>query len=184
MFSPRRAEEVPSDSLDTSIKHLLENVFNETDYDGPVSLAFIRAEITSIIEFLSLDHNDINELEHETSWGALRKLSLMTCKKLKGAVAWGNNTPAGPTTQARWASITTDEVLEAITPRLVARDDDAISTHTGQTSAVVQVNLVDSFKRSIKKDSKAFPDLTNDHKWETFKQKLLSLPGLKEWRTF
>ena len=89
---------MPSDSLDTSIKHLLENVFNETNYDGPVSLAFIRAEITSIIEFLSLDHDDINELEHETSGGTLRKLSLMTRKKLKGAVAWGNNTPAGPTT--------------------------------------------------------------------------------------
>ena len=98
MFSPRRAEEVPSDSFDTSIKHLLENVFNETDCDGSMSLAFIRAEITSIIEFLSLDHDDINELEHETSGGALRKPSLMTRKKLKGAVAWGNNTPAGPTT--------------------------------------------------------------------------------------
>ena len=98
MFSPRRAEAAPSDSLDTSIKHLLENVFNETNHDGPVSLAFIRTEITSVNEFLSLDHDDINELEHETSGGALRKLSLMQRKKLKGAVAWGNNSPAGPTT--------------------------------------------------------------------------------------
>ena len=77
------------------------------------------------------------------------------------------------TSKECWASVTADEVLDATTPRLVARDDDAISTHTGQTSTVVQVNLVDSFKRSIKKDSKAFPDLTNDHKWETFKQKLI-----------
>ena len=77
MFSPRRAEAAPSDSLDTSIKHLLENVFNETNHDGPVSLAFIRAEITSVHEFLSLDHDDANELEHETSEGDLRKLSLM-----------------------------------------------------------------------------------------------------------
>ena len=98
MFSPMRAEEVPSDSLDTSIKQLLENIFVKTNHNGPVSLAFIRAEITSVNEFLSLDHDDINELEHETSEGDLRKPSLMQCKKLKGAVAWGNNSPAGPTT--------------------------------------------------------------------------------------
>ena len=98
MFSPRRAPAAPSDSLETSIKQLLENVFGETNHDGPLSLAFIRAEITSVYELLSLDHGDINELDYETSEGELRKQSLMQCKKLKGAVAWGNNSPAGPTT--------------------------------------------------------------------------------------
>ena len=103
MFSlPRKGTEAPlSDALENSINQLLENVFGKTNHDGPISLAFIRAEITSVNEFLSLDHDDINELEHETSGGALRKLSLMKCKKLKGAVAWGNNSPAGPTTRAR-----------------------------------------------------------------------------------
>ena len=62
--------------------------------------------------------------------------------------------------------------MAAITPRHAASDDDAISTQSGQTSSVVQVNLVDSFRKSIKKDRKDFPDLTNDHKWETLKQKL------------
>ena len=87
MFSPRRATATPSDSLETSIKQLLENVSGENNHDGPVSLAFIRAEITSVNEFLSLDHDDINELEHETSEGNLKKPSLMQRKKLKGAVA-------------------------------------------------------------------------------------------------
>jgi len=172
MFSPRKAAAAPSDSLDTSIKQLLENVFDETSHDGPMSLAFMRAEITSVCEFLSLDHDGINELECETSEGNLRKPSLMQCKKLKGAVAWGNNSPAGPTTQARWSSVTAEEALAATTLRHAASDDDAISTQSGQTSTVVQVNLVDSFRKSIKKDRKDFPDLTNDHKWETFKQKL------------
>ena len=175
MFSsPRgRTPAPPSDSLEQSIKQLLENVFEENNHDGPVSQAFIKAEITSICEFLSLDNDVINELEHETSEGSLTKPSLMQHKKLKGAVAWGNNSPAGPTTQGRWGSVTAQEVLGAITPRHADNDDDAISTHTGQTSTVVQVNLVDSFKRSIKKDSEAFPDLANDQKWETFKQKLV-----------
>jgi len=57
-------------------------------------------------------------------------------------------------------------------PRHAASDDDSISTQSGQTSTVVQVNLVDFFRKGIKKDKKVFPDLTNDHKWETFKQKL------------
>ena len=101
MFSSprRRTPAAPSDSLENSIKQLLENVLGETNHDGLVSLAFIRAEITSVCELLSLDHDDINELDYETSEGDLRKLSLMQCKKLKGAVAcWENNSPAGTTT--------------------------------------------------------------------------------------
>ena len=102
VFTPSRREAAePSDPFDTSIKHLLEKVFKENNHDGPVALAFKETEITSINKFLSLDKDDINELEFENSEGSTKKLSLMTCKKLKGAVAWGNNSPAGPTTQAR-----------------------------------------------------------------------------------
>ena len=88
-FTPRREAAETTDPLDTSIKHLLEKVFKDTNHDGPVALAFKEAEITSITKFLSLDKDDINELEFKNSEGRTKKLSLMTHKKLKGAVAWG-----------------------------------------------------------------------------------------------
>ena len=114
-FTPRREAAEPSDPFDTSIKHLLEKVFKDNNHDGPVALAFKEAEITTITEFLALDKDDINELEFENSEGRTKKLSLMTRKKLKGAVAWGKIEPAGPLTRARWASVTTEDVLAAIT---------------------------------------------------------------------
>ena len=99
LSSPRnRTAAAPSDSLENSIKQLLENATRETNLDGPMSLAFIRAEITSVCELVALDHEDINQLDYETSEGDLRKLSLMQCKKFKGAVAWENILPAGSTT--------------------------------------------------------------------------------------
>ena len=88
-FTPSRDAAETADPFDTSIKHLLEKVFNDTNHDGPVALAFKEAEITEINEFLALDKDDINELEFENSEGRTKKLSLMTRKKLKGAVAWG-----------------------------------------------------------------------------------------------
>ena len=63
--SQREAAE-PSDPFDTSIKHLLEKVFKDNNHDGSVALAFKEAEITTITKFLSLDKDDINELEFET----------------------------------------------------------------------------------------------------------------------
>jgi len=96
----------------------------------------------------------------------------MTRKKLKGAVAWGKAAPSGPMTRARWASVNTEEVLAAITQEQPSNEDDFHSVQSGLTSTASQINLVDAFKKSIKKDANAFPDLTNDHKWETFKQKL------------
>jgi len=90
-------------------------------------------------------------------------------------VTWGLAEPPGPQTRARWASVTTEAVLAACRQEQPSPDDDNRSVRsglTGQTSAS-QINLVDVFKKTIKKDIKAFPDLTNDHKWETFKQKLL-----------
>ena len=85
-------------------------------------------------------------------------------------------------TRARWASVNTEEVLAAITQEQPSNEDDFRSVQSGLTSTASQINLVDAFKKSIKKDSKAFPDLTNDHKWETSKQKLhveASVQGLE-----
>ena len=107
-----------------SIKHLLEKVFKDTNHDGPVALAFKEAEITEINEFLALDKDDINELEFENSEGNTKKLPLMTRKKLKGAVAWGNTEPPGPQTRARWASVNTEDVLAAITQEQTSNEDD------------------------------------------------------------
>ena len=76
IFTPRRETAEPSDPFDTSIKHLLENVFKENNHDGPMALAFKEAEITTITKFLSLDKDDINELEFENSEGRTKKLSL------------------------------------------------------------------------------------------------------------
>ena len=123
-FTPSREAAETADPFDTSIKHLLENVFKENNHDGPAALAFKEAEITSITDFLSLDKDDINELEFENSEGRTKKLSLMTRKKLKGAVAWGKAEPPGPMTRARWASVNTEDVLAAITQEQPSNEDD------------------------------------------------------------
>ena len=133
-FTPRREAAETTDPFDTSIKHLLEKVFKEDNHDGPVALAFKEAEITTITKFLSLDKDDINELEFENSEGSTKKLSLMTQKKLKGAVAWGKTEPPGPQTRARWASVNTEEVLAAITQEQPSNEDDFCSVQSGLTS--------------------------------------------------
>ena len=77
------------------------------------------------------------------------------------------------TTRVMWANVTTEQVLVFIKPRALEDKDDVISVQSVQTSSVTQVNSVDAFKKGIKKNKSDCPDLTNDHKWETFKQKLL-----------
>ena len=97
----------------------------------------------------------------------------MQHKKIKASVAWGNNSTADSTTKAMWGSVTAEKVLASIMPRPSEVEDNAFSTQSGQTLSVMHVNLVIAFNEGIKKDKKCFPDLTNDHKWETFKQKLI-----------
>ena len=50
MLSQAKQSSFPSDSLETDINQLLENVFGEANWDGPASLAFVRAGITSDCE--------------------------------------------------------------------------------------------------------------------------------------
>ena len=57
-FTPSREAAETADPFDTSIKHLLEKVFNDTNHDGPVALAFKEAGITEVNEFLALDKDD------------------------------------------------------------------------------------------------------------------------------
>jgi len=50
MLSQTKESSLPSDSLETDINQLLENVFGGANWDGPASLAFVRAGITSDCE--------------------------------------------------------------------------------------------------------------------------------------
>ena len=162
-----------------AMKHVLNNIFDDEDQDGPVAKALKDADVYDVDVLLLMQEQHVQQLGYMDGENRV-KLSLSATMKLLGVIEWGVSDQS--ITRFDWERIDMDSILRRHRTRIIGASPVATSPPRTPRTPVASTPVATSandytleFKKGIKCSISHYKHFKNDNKWIIWKNHLLSM---------